>query len=412
MAQTQTTLPILPAANDATNFYVSMQPIASGTTHSDYVSPNLVYNPSTKQFSLNGRPINNNQVTTSTTAPKNPSVGDIWYDSSTDISFQYTFDGANYNWVDISSAYIPTNFDYSYVPPPPPPPPSYTINYLVVAGGGGGSIGSGGGGAGGLLANSTTLCVGSTYTITVGGAGTAGSPSVSPYIGGQGSSSSISLGATSIVSTTGGGGGASGVPTDNSSGGSAGGAGWLGAPNGTTPMPNSFTGPSGTAVTGQGKAGGNSQGLWDAHRAGGGGGGASTAGGNATATPSVSTGGTGGSGYTWPYTGSTYAGGGGGAAQNDSGTQNAGSPGPGGGGTGAAFNAGGGAPSTAGSPGTGGGGGGGVRQGPASAGGGGVVILAVPTPKYPGAYGPIATTPPASPGYTILTYTSSGTYTA
>jgi hypothetical protein len=46
------------------------------------------------------------------------------------------------------------------------------------------------------------------------------------------------------------------------------------------------------------------------------------------------------------------------------------------------------------------------------AGGSGVIILAVPTPNYPGAYGPQATTPPAAPGMTVITYTSSGTYTA
>jgi hypothetical protein len=46
------------------------------------------------------------------------------------------------------------------------------------------------------------------------------------------------------------------------------------------------------------------------------------------------------------------------------------------------------------------------------AGGSGVIILAVPTPNYPGAYGPQATTPPAAPGMTVITYTSSGSYTA
>jgi hypothetical protein len=42
-----------------------------------------------------------------------------------------------------------------------------------------------------------------------------------------------------------------------------------------------------------------------------------------------------------------------------------------------------------------------------------VVILAVPTPYYPGsAPGANVSTPPAAPGITVLTYTSSGTYTA
>jgi hypothetical protein len=42
-----------------------------------------------------------------------------------------------------------------------------------------------------------------------------------------------------------------------------------------------------------------------------------------------------------------------------------------------------------------------------------VVILAVPTPAYPGsAPGATVSTPPAAPGMTVLTYNSSGTYTA
>jgi hypothetical protein len=38
----------------------------------------------------------------------------------------------------------------------------------------------------------------------------------------------------------------------------------------------------------------------------------------------------------------------------------------------------------------------------------------VPTPNYPGSAPPaaIVTTPPATPGMTVITYNSSGTYTA
>jgi hypothetical protein len=68
-----------------------------------------------------------------------------------------------------------------------------------------------------------------------------------------------------------------------------------------------------------------------------------------------------------------------------------------------------------GTPGTGGGGAGGVFTIPASpspsngaAGGSGVVILAIPTPNYPGmsAPGAAVSTPPAAPGLTVLTYTT------
>ena len=52
-------------------------------------------------------------------------------------------------------------------------------------------------------------------------------------------------------------------------------------------------------------------------------------------------------------------------------------------------------------------------SGNSGAGGSGVIILAVPTPAYPGsAPGATVTTPPAAPGMTVITYTSSGTYTA
>ena len=52
-----------------------------------------------------------------------------------------------------------------------------------------------------------------------------------------------------------------------------------------------------------------------------------------------------------------------------------------------------------------GGGSGGTPQTNGGTGGSGVVILAMPTPGYPGtATGAIVTTPPAAPGFTVLTY--------
>jgi hypothetical protein len=50
---------------------------------------------------------------------------------------------------------------------------------------------------------------------------------------------------------------------------------------------------------------------------------------------------------------------------------------------------------------------------PGGLGGSGIVILSVPTPSYPGsAPGATVTTPLAAPGKTIITYNTSGTYTA
>ena len=105
MSQIRTTLPILPAANDATTFYVAMQPITSGKTYANYVSPNLTFNPSTKQFLLNGAPVNQSKITTSLTAPKNPTVGDRWYDNGSNIIFRYQFDGEQSYWIDTTSTF-------------------------------------------------------------------------------------------------------------------------------------------------------------------------------------------------------------------------------------------------------------------------------------------------------------------
>jgi hypothetical protein len=43
-------------------------------------------------------------LTTANTAPIGPTVGALWYDTTTDIIFEYVYDGTNYQWVDITSA--------------------------------------------------------------------------------------------------------------------------------------------------------------------------------------------------------------------------------------------------------------------------------------------------------------------
>jgi hypothetical protein len=40
------------------------------------------------------------RTTTSATAPVNPSVGDFWYNSTTNAQYRYTFDGTDYFWLD------------------------------------------------------------------------------------------------------------------------------------------------------------------------------------------------------------------------------------------------------------------------------------------------------------------------
>lgn len=283
-------------------------------------------------------------------------------------------------WVDVAvgnAAYIPQ---------------SYSVDYLVIAGGGGG-FNYGGGGSGGYRCSVSgessgggasaeaqiILNNGTAYTVTVGAGGASQS---------TGSSSSFSA----ITSVGGGGGGFSG--------GSGGGAtNW------------NQTGASGTS--GQGYAGGNGSG--GSQYRGGGGGGAGGAGGTGTTNPSVA-GNSGGNGVASSITGSSVvrAGGGGGGTYDNgqgSGTSLAlGSGGSGGGGGGGRWTtytiaAGSGAANT----GSGGGGGGGVGTGTASdgAGGSGIAII-----RYAGAQRGTGGTVTSSGGYTIHTFTSSGTFTA
>jgi hypothetical protein len=262
---------------------------------------------------------------------------------------------------------------------------SYSINYLIVAGGGAGGsspingFAGGGGGAGGLLAGSACFAIGGAITINVGAGATGGVPA--PV---QGAPSTIQSPTVPLITAIGGGLGVgqaqfcgAGYP-----GGSGGGSYW--------------TNTSGTGTPGQGFPGGPPTPLSPRATGGGGAGGAGT-----TAIPTVS--GSGGPGVVWPFTGATYAGGGGAGG----GATGPGFGGPGGGGNGAAP----GGVGTPGTAGTGGGGGGAAYNQPVARNGGsggpGIVILAVPTPNYPGvAPGAAVSNPPAAPGRTVLTYTT------
>ena len=262
-------------------------------------------------------------------------------------------------------------------------PAGYLVNYLVVAGGGGGSVNSGGGGgAGGLLMTSATLSSGTSYTITIGAGGAGG---VAPTNGSgangvSGSNSVFNTVATAI------GGGFGGSLTAGGSGGSGGGS----------------SGAGGSGTAGQGNAGGSGQG---------GGGGAGAAGGGLTGGtfPTSGVGGLGGVGVSSSISGTaTYYAGGGGGTGDPRGTA-AGTGGNGGGGNGSAV---GGANAGSGTANTGGGGGAscygnGGSQGNGGNGGSGIVII-----SYLGSQRGTGGTVTSSGGYTIHTFTSSGTYTA
>ena len=292
----------------------------------------------------------------------------------------------------------------------------YSIQYFVLAGGGGGGgscfigYGAGGGGAGGVLQGSATVSPGTVYTVNIGGGGAGGSNPVSPVSAGgsglgsgsPGQSSNITGAGFSTITTVGGGAGGGGggqpaYPTlaPGKSGGSGGGAG----------QPVTLASTAGAGTPGQGNPGGGS-----GPSASGSGGGAGGPGFTRTPTGTPS-----GAGVAWPYQGTTYASGGGWGGFSN------GSVAPGGGGTG-------GTPTSPyfgspGSPGTGGGGGGGGRspgpgtpttRGTGGQGGGGRIMIAVPNAAYPtvSAPGAAVSTPGSAPGLTVLTWTSSSTFTA
>ena len=260
----------------------------------------------------------------------------------------------------------------------------YTVNYLVEAGGGGGGgyVGGGGGG-GGNLASTASLTAGNAYTVTVGAGGAAGTLGAGVN-GVNGSNSVFSSFATSI----GGGGGATFSTTTGLSGGSGGGgSGVSGTAGGTGTVGQGYAGAAGIVGTN--------------NRAGGGGGGSGAVG--ASPPSNGDTGGYGGVGASSTISGTTvyYGGGGGGGT---AGAVAAGLGGNGGGGNGGLSTTNG----SAGTANTGGGGGGGSSiTTSGGAGGSGIVII-----SYLGSQRGTGGTVTSSGGYTIHTFTSSGTYNA
>ena len=275
----------------------------------------------------------------------------------------------------------------------------YDIDILVVAGGGGGGDASqsptyatGGGGGGGYRTSTQSITIGNVFTVTVGDGGGTGA---------NGSDSTISGNTLTTITSTGGGkGGASGTLAP---GGGNGGSGGGGGGNSTTI--NGGSGDTPSTSPSQGNDGGNGNG--GNNTAGGGGGGAGAGG----ATATQDNGGNGGNGTASSITGSsvTRAGGGGG------GSGYAGSNGTSGG-TGGSGGGGAGSNSTVGANGTantgGGGGGGRGAQNPGSSGGKGVVILSVPDASYSGTTTGSPTVATGVSGKTIITFNSSGSYTA
>lgn len=98
-------------------FYANGAPFVSGGGSVDLTSPgpigsNVANTGAFTTLTVNTFPVwstnsirQTTKFTTSATTPSNSIVGDQWYDSSTDIVYEYINDGVNDIWVDISSAF-------------------------------------------------------------------------------------------------------------------------------------------------------------------------------------------------------------------------------------------------------------------------------------------------------------------
>ena len=241
----------------------------------------------------------------------------------------------------------------------------YKIQYLVVGGGGGGgngfcNWGGGGGGAGMVLTGTYIVRPGQSYTVTIGGGGPGGTNTRTCSTGTRGNTSTFD--------------------TIQAFGGGFGYGSHISQPAGVAQVSNL------AAATGGGGRNGANQG-------GRGGGGATGGGGSPSTGPGLTVGGLGGSGFTATMIdGLIYGVGGAGGSVNTTANGANGTVNRGNGGAGGSS-----ALTTS--------GGGGL-------GGSGVVILAIPTCKYPGAYTAIESTSTSSPGNILLTYTISGSYIA
>ena len=274
-------------------------------------------------------------------------------------------------------------------------PDSYTrsqppyVEVLVVAGGGGGGRGrGGGGGAGGLIYNSAYQLTSATaVTVTVGAGGAGGSTDSSTAPNG---SNSV-FGALTAI---GGGGGAGTLAVAGSIlGGASGGSGGGGSGNALSAGPS---GVGGAGTAGQGFVGGTAYSDNATYTAGGGGGGAGGPGNNSVFNTAGS--GAAGQQYAISSTSLFYAAGGGGGGD---GSAIAGSGGSSIGGNGSSTTTGGNATANRGA-----GGGGGAASQNGGNGGSGIVIV-----RYPGLPAATGGTITYLNGYTIHTFTSSGTFT-
>lgn len=91
------------------NININHASFAKANVHADYFKGNVAFPDGTVQATAI-----NLRMTGSPTAPANPTVGDLWYDTDYDVLMRYTYDGTSNNWIDITG---PTIGRGSYIRP-------------------------------------------------------------------------------------------------------------------------------------------------------------------------------------------------------------------------------------------------------------------------------------------------------
>ena len=323
--------------------------------------------------------------------------------ASSTLSLKYQREGVKLVYVDATQGWVAVTGINETNPAISVQPAS--IDWLVIGGGGSGGLtagngsgAAGGAGAGGFQSGSSVqLSSGTVYTATIGAGGAAAS-GTGISNGNPGSNTTWTGSDITDVTSLGGGYGAHWNPQAGGAGASGGGGGGGGSNAG------------GSGTVGQGNDGGDGSAA-GTYQCSGGGGGSGAVGADAVMGGSDGQAGAGGVGTSNSITGSAvfYAGGGGAAGNNIGVTNGAG--GNGGGGVGG-LQLGDGGDGTAN---TGGGGGGSGCAGGASslssgAGGSGVVIIRMLTTQYTGT---VTGTPTVTTdgSYTVVKFTSTGTYT-
>jgi hypothetical protein len=90
-----------PELTSNNNININDASFAKANLNADYFKGNVAFPDGTIQATAV-----NLRMTGGTTAPANPTVGDLWYDTDIDVLLRYTYDGTANNWVDITGPTI------------------------------------------------------------------------------------------------------------------------------------------------------------------------------------------------------------------------------------------------------------------------------------------------------------------